>query len=272
MCLLPEFCRLLALALLNYSDDHGYFWANPVLIRGALFPFEEDARKIKTALMDLARITYLEIGTCPDGRRAGRICNFGKHQRVDKPQRSEIQTLVKFGDQSGSDLELFGEDDPPKLQDLIPPPTAPVAPIQKRERTPDLVFEALAAAEGAKLASVTDNERGKLNKALAQIRKVESGVTPERIWEAVQAWNRKYPGTAVTCMAIAGHWSKLTRAPETAEEAEAKAAVGDIRKRARKRLTELEDDIGPVPVPKEGLSPAELDEVKVLRKILAKAG
>jgi hypothetical protein len=42
MAALPDFTRLVALALLNYADDHGYFWANSLMMRGALFPFEDE--------------------------------------------------------------------------------------------------------------------------------------------------------------------------------------------------------------------------------------
>lgn len=94
MAVLPDFTRLMALALLNYADDHGYFWANPAMVRGALFPFDEDSSKVRRAFAQLAAEGYLVLGTTADGREAGFIVNFAKHQRVDRKQDSEIQPLM----------------------------------------------------------------------------------------------------------------------------------------------------------------------------------
>lgn len=96
MAILPDFTRLLAIGLLNYADDHGYFWANPLMIRGALFPFEEDSSRIRRALSQLEAEGYLKLAKADDGREAGWVVKFLRHQRVDKPQDSEILPLVEF--------------------------------------------------------------------------------------------------------------------------------------------------------------------------------
>jgi hypothetical protein len=97
---LPDFARLLAIGLLNYADDHGFFWANSLMVRGALFPFEEDSTKVRRSLEQLSGIGYLRLGVMPDGREVGHVINFKKHQRVDKPQDSEISPLAEFQDRS----------------------------------------------------------------------------------------------------------------------------------------------------------------------------
>jgi hypothetical protein len=88
---LPEFTRLLAIALLNYADDHGYFMANHKLIAGNLFPFEDDSKKIPRSIQELSRVDYLELGIDSKGRQVARVVNFDKHQRVDKPKASIIK-------------------------------------------------------------------------------------------------------------------------------------------------------------------------------------
>jgi uncharacterized phage protein (TIGR02220 family) len=95
MSALPPFTRLLALALLNYADDAGYFNCNPALIRGNLFPFQEDSKNILVSIQELSRIGYLEVLALEDGREVGKIINFRKHQRIDKPQKSKLEELVK---------------------------------------------------------------------------------------------------------------------------------------------------------------------------------
>jgi hypothetical protein len=91
-----EFTRLLAIALLNWSDDEGYFMANPVLIKGQLFPFQDDSKMIPRCLQDLSSVGWIELGTDTQGRDVGRVVNFLKHQRVDKPRPSEIKASSTF--------------------------------------------------------------------------------------------------------------------------------------------------------------------------------
>jgi len=100
LCSLPEFTRLLALALLNWADDEGYFMANPAILRGSLFPFLEDSKKIPRSLSELSSVGWIDIGKDSQGRDVGRVRNFSKHQRVDKPKPSEIKASSTFQDAS----------------------------------------------------------------------------------------------------------------------------------------------------------------------------
>lgn len=109
MAALPDFARLLAIGLLNYADDLGFFWANSLMIRGSLFPFEEDSSKVRKGLAQLASEGYIRLGKTNDGREVGQVVNFSKHQRVDKPQESEIKPLAIFEERSGNGLLPFDE-------------------------------------------------------------------------------------------------------------------------------------------------------------------
>lgn len=104
-----EYARLLAIALLNYSDDDGYFLANPILIRGACFPFLEDSKKIPRSIQELSEIGFLEIGLLDDGRQVGKIVNFRKHQRIDKPQVSKLKEKSQFQEHSKNDPRILQE-------------------------------------------------------------------------------------------------------------------------------------------------------------------
>jgi len=100
---LSEFTRLLAIALLNYADDHGYFMANHKLIKGNLFPFEDDSKKILRSIQELSCVGYLELGSDSKGRSVARVANFTKHQRVDKPKPSSIKEDFTIQDESQMD-------------------------------------------------------------------------------------------------------------------------------------------------------------------------
>ena len=100
MAALSEFTRLLAIGLLNYADDEGYFNANISLIRGSLFPFADESKKILGSIQDLSRLDFIRLAESEDGRKYGWIVHFDEHQRVDKPKPSKIKGLCDFQDAS----------------------------------------------------------------------------------------------------------------------------------------------------------------------------
>lgn len=103
MSALPDFTRLLAIGLLNYCDDEGYFMAAPQSIRGAVFPFMDDSRRITVALRELSNQGYLRLGKLPDGRDVGHVVNFLEHQVINKLKLSKLKELAIFPEQSRID-------------------------------------------------------------------------------------------------------------------------------------------------------------------------
>lgn len=84
--------RLLAIALLNFSDDEGYFLANPSLVRAACFPFDEDSRNVHGSLQELSMIGYVSVKNV-SGKLIGKVCKFLDHQRIEKAQKSKLSPL-----------------------------------------------------------------------------------------------------------------------------------------------------------------------------------
>jgi hypothetical protein len=99
---LSDKTRLLALALLNYADDEGYFNANPEIIRGELFPFDKDSRSLQVGLTELSQLGYLRLSQAGDGRTYGWIVKFKVHQKVNNPSSSKIKPLASFTEDSGN--------------------------------------------------------------------------------------------------------------------------------------------------------------------------
>lgn len=85
--------KLLALGLLNFADDEGYFYADPKLIRSALRPFDDDSSIVRRSLDHLERIGYIKVREHPTHGAVGLVLSFDKHQRVDRPKSSEIKSL-----------------------------------------------------------------------------------------------------------------------------------------------------------------------------------
>lgn len=94
---------LLAIGLLNHSDDEGYFNANPKLIESDVFPLRELSRSTTELLQELASIGYLTLFSGADGKRYGCVVNFAKHQVINKPTPSKIKDLCALPDDSRSD-------------------------------------------------------------------------------------------------------------------------------------------------------------------------
>lgn len=90
---ISEPALLLAIALLNYSDDEGFFNANPKLIIAECFPLRELSVNIHVALSELSKFNYIELFQGKDGREYGRVTNFSKHQKVSHPTPSKIAPL-----------------------------------------------------------------------------------------------------------------------------------------------------------------------------------
>jgi hypothetical protein len=90
----PE-AALLAIGLLNHADDEGYFNAHPKLIESDIFPLRELSNTITVLIDELHGISYITLFQGSDGKRYGHICNFSKHQVINKKNPSKIKDLCK---------------------------------------------------------------------------------------------------------------------------------------------------------------------------------
>jgi hypothetical protein len=93
----------MAISLLNWADDHGYFYADPAAIRSFARPFDDASTTTLGCLQQLLKIEYIDVHQHPTRGFIGRVSNFHEHQRVDKPKDSKIK---KFFDESTSVIVL----------------------------------------------------------------------------------------------------------------------------------------------------------------------
>lgn len=103
MAEVSEAACLLAIGLLNYADDEGFFNANPKLIKAAVFPIREPSVTIPVMLRELSNQGYLTLFSTSDSKHFGLISNFAKHQVVNKPRPSKIRALELLPYNYGSD-------------------------------------------------------------------------------------------------------------------------------------------------------------------------
>lgn len=92
----PE-VRLLALGLLNYSDDEGFFYAEPALVKSALkarsgdYDAADAMAIVRQELRALEKCGWIEMRRHPSHGPIGRVVNFKKHQKIDRPRASLIK-------------------------------------------------------------------------------------------------------------------------------------------------------------------------------------
>lgn len=101
--------RLLAVALLNYTDDEGYFSAHEALIRGECFPFDEDAKEIRRGIVELSKIGFIRLGMTIEGEKVGHIVGFSEHQRIDRPSPSKLKEKSIIWEDSPNDRRVIGD-------------------------------------------------------------------------------------------------------------------------------------------------------------------
>jgi len=100
--------RLLAIALLNFSDDEGYFYAERKLIRSFVWPLDDSSKKSDRSMSELCRIGYIKMYQSKEHGNIGKVVNFNEHQRIDRPKPSEIKNLI-IDERSTNDRRTIDE-------------------------------------------------------------------------------------------------------------------------------------------------------------------
>lgn len=94
MACLHDKARLLAIGLLNYADDEGFFSANPKLIRSVVFPFDADCKSAEKGLDSLESIGYIKRFQGKDEKVIGWVVKFTTHQVINRPTPSKLKPLI----------------------------------------------------------------------------------------------------------------------------------------------------------------------------------
>lgn len=98
---------LVAVGLLNHSDDEGFFKSNPKLIKSVVFPLREPSVSIHDILIELSNIGYITLYIGIDGKKYGCVNGFTKHQKINRPTPSKIKDLIDFNEDSMSPHDLL---------------------------------------------------------------------------------------------------------------------------------------------------------------------
>jgi hypothetical protein len=196
--------RLLFIGLFSACDDSGKTRAASRFLASLLFPYDDDAPKaIEGWLKELEKEGCIRRYVV-DGNTYLDIPKWRDHQKIDKPSASKLPPFAEdsrpFSEPSRTVVIGSG------IRDQGTGTIAPAGAVAK-ESERDLIFEALCAATGTEIASLTKSGRGAINGALRDIRAASPQVTAEEIQSRASAYARKFPSAALTAPALAKHWA-----------------------------------------------------------------
>ena len=195
--------KLVLLAIADHANGDGYCWPSMKRIAGMT---GLSVRQVSNHVTKLAELGLLVKA---DRRRSGGQYRGWSYVVGD----TSGSGLPVEGATSGSDLPLTsGSGLPVTSGSELPHGTT----SENRQRTTtspraararDELFEKVVGVCGHDVASLTKSERGRINRAVKEIR--EAGGTPERVDDAVRAWRQRYPDAVLTPTALSAHWSTL---------------------------------------------------------------
>lgn len=244
----PEFFRSRSLARVSRdarltfqglwceADDFGRGVADPRILKGAIWPLDDDlgwqdVEKHLDELVATGHIVVYEV----DGDHYFHIPTWEEHQAAAYRRGKAVHPAppdIPLHDEACKDVQ----DARPSVLELgtgnregNEEPGTGIAPQTARARDP--IFDALITTWDLDSRELTEAERGRVNKAAKQLRDV--GADPNEIPARKQMFQAQWPDVTATMLAVAGRWAEcrpdLARLPSRAPKASsaiARAVVG----------------------------------------------
>lgn len=158
--------------------------------------------QIRTAMDRLVEAGYvLRARIVVDGRPVyeTRVFDVGPELRTDEGLESRPEVV---GNPDGRESLPVSKTESSKTE------------LTGAPRKRDLLFEAVVDVCGQDARRLTGSERGRINKALKDLRAV--GATPEEVRRAASRWATTYPSARLTPTAIAANWTTIVPPAPTA--------------------------------------------------------
>lgn len=193
---LPAETALLAIGLLNYADDEGYFKFHAKLIESSVFPLRELSLSIHGMLTELSNMGYITLHEGSDGKKYGHIVNFLKHQRVNRPAPSKIAPILCKTLESEDSVSPHGQFSESSL-------TERNREQGKEQGTGNMI--SCPATPSAVSPSADDSEEDDLPDEFFQTKKTTSAELLDFIWKSVPQISR----TRSSQVKLASEWKRI---------------------------------------------------------------
>lgn len=192
--------KLVLMALADHANGDGECW--PSMKRVAEIT-GVSARQISTHIKDLEALGY--VTKADRRRRDGQYRGWDYVVNFQRKSATSGSVLpVTSGSGASSPAEVGFRSEPPVNHQVEPLAATP------RKRAKDELFEAMIRVTGLNPKTLTGSERGRINKALKELREV--GATPEDLEGRARAYRQKFPGVVLTATALSANWSGLVSA------------------------------------------------------------
>jgi hypothetical protein len=205
--------KLVLLALADHTNPDGYCWPSMIRIAGMSGISQRQVSTNITKLVDLGLVVKA------DRRRAG----------------GQYRGWTYYLPTSGSGVPVASGSEVPVTSGSQLPVGTVRENRKKISRERDYLFEAIVDVCGHDARSLTKSERGRINKAMADLR--GASATPDQVRAAANAWTRRFPQARLTATALAGHWSTLLT------DATPASRRGDVCPTCGQQIDKHDDDV-----------------------------
>lgn len=195
--------KLVLMALADHANADGECWPSMKKIadRSGITP-----RQVSTHITRLVELGLVEKAS--RRRFGGQYRGWDYRVCVHRKQDTSGSTLpVTSGSTASSPAEAGFRSEPSGNHQVEPLAAAPRETVKKR-RQPDPLWDTMLRICGIEPDTLTGSERGRINKALKELREVNA--TPEELEARAAAYRHKYPDAAVTPTALTANWSSIT--------------------------------------------------------------
>lgn len=184
-------------------------------------------QQVRTAIETLSDAGYLvRERITHDGRPVlqTRVYDVSVEGPTSVPSEGpgSVPTLVRFHDR-----REVGPHSKNEVSKNEVTPSADAVKDEPPKRQRDLLFDAVVAVCGHDASRLTKAERGRVNKALKDLREVNA--TPEQVQGAARAWARTYPNARLTATALSANWSTIAPAQTATQVRADNCAVCGVR-------------------------------------------
>lgn len=201
--------RLLFIGLWSYVDDNGVGVDDERLIAADLFPLDEDPKETRDFVRDglacLSRGSLLvryEVG----GRRFLFVTGWGKHQRVDNPNRARFPLPTSEPEPPTSDDGEGRQSDARDTRE-IPESLAPGTEEQGSKRTAPSRPARDAEPPGfADFYAAYPRKRERKKAAIAYRSALRSGADPDRLLQAARSYAMANRGKKLEYVKYPASW------------------------------------------------------------------
>jgi DNA-binding transcriptional MocR family regulator len=196
--------KLVRLALADHANADGECWPSMKRIAERS---DISARHVSRAINELVELGLIEKAS--RRRFGGQYRGWDYRVLVQRtPASSGHPSPMTSGHPRPSPADTGVRSEP--SENHQEEPLAPTAQKAVKKRQPDPLWDTMLNVCGINPQTLTGTERGRVNRALKELREVNA--TPEDIRARANAYKTKYPGAALTPTALAANWSQLTPA------------------------------------------------------------